>query len=129
MAEAALVLPIVIIAVITVVIIILFFYEYSVEQSRMHMALRCECGCITGKVICYSEDLTVLSPEEIWNGTVTSGRYGSIRNVRGSEEINMTSRGLLSSRAGAVIKGNAKAIDAPALSRIRSLLTLKTDEH
>lgn len=95
----------------------------------MHIALHCESGRTVGKTVYYSEDLTALTPEDIWSGAIVSGRYGSIRNIRGSKDISMSSKGLLSMYGKATIKDTAKAIDASALVRIRNLSTMKVNGH
>ncbi|GEM_PF-1246616 len=119
--EAAAVLPFVILAVITTVLIIMFFYESSVSESRMHMALRCEAGLITEKFTCYSEDGSAISPEDIWDGSITSSGIAPAKRVSGSSDVAMVSRGLLSRLGRRSIEGELRAADPVSLLRIRQI--------
>ena len=118
-AEAAVVLPSVILSVITVVLIIMFFYDSSISQSRMHMALRCEAGLVTEKCTTYAEDGTALSPEEIWDGRITTSGVSAAKRVTGSAEVSMVSRGLLSRIGRREIKGDLRALDPVGIKRLR----------
>ena len=122
-AEAAVVLPFVILTVITVVLIIMFFYDSSVSQSRMHMALRCEAGLVTEKCTAYAEDGTVFSPEDIWDGRVTSSGVSAAKRVTGSAEVYMVSHGLLSRIGRREITGDLRALDPAGIKRLRQTVS------
>ena len=108
-----------ILSVITVVMIVMFFYESSLAESRMHMALRCEAGLITEKCTSYSEDGTVLSPDTVWNGDITTSGVTPAKRVIGNGEVRMVSRGLLSGLGLREVKGDLRAVDPVKLLRIR----------
>lgn len=112
-------LPFVILSVITVVLIIMFFYESSLAESRMHMALRCEAGLITGKCQTYSENAAVLSSDALWNGSITTSGVSPAKRVFGNGEVRMVSRGLLSGIGVREITGDLRAVDPVKLLRIR----------
>lgn len=112
-------LPFVILTVITVVLIVMFFYQSSVSESRMHMALRCEAGLITGKCTSYGEDSTALSPDELWDGSITSSGVSAGKRVHGSADISMVSRGLLSKVGHREITGDLRVLDPVSLLRLR----------
>ena len=126
-AEAAVVLPFVILAVITTVLIIMFFYASSVSECRMHMALRCEAGLLTEKLTTYSDEGTILAPEDLWDGTITSSGLAAKR-VSGSDEVSMVSRGLLSHIGKRQITGELRAVDPVSLLRIRQAVHPNTGE-
>ena len=111
--------PFVILAVITAVLIIMFFYDSSVSQSQMHMALRCEAGLVTEKCTVYAEDGTALSPEEIWDGHITSSGVSAAKRVSGSTEVSMVSRGLLSYVGRREITASLRALDPAGIKRLR----------
>ena len=112
-------LPFVILSVITVVLIIMFFYESSLAESRMHMALRCEAGLITEKCTAYSEDGSVLAPDSVWNGSITTSGVTPAKRVIGNGEVRLVSRGLLSGLGMREITDDLRAVDPVKLLRIR----------
>ena len=114
-------LPFVILAVITTVLIIMFFYESSVSESRMHMALRCEAGLISEKCTSYSDEGTALSPDDIWDGNITSSGVSPAKRVSGSADVAMVSRGLLYRLGRRHISGYARVLDPVSLLRIRQI--------
>ena len=118
-AEAAVVLPFVILAVITVVLIIMFFYQSSLAECRMHMALRCEAGLVTGKYSSFAGDGTALSPEDLWDGSITTSGVSPVKRVSATAEVSMVSRGLLSRIGRRKVTGSLRALDPAALLRIR----------
>ena len=120
-AEAAVVLPFVMLAIITTVLIIMYFYESSVSESRMHMALRCEAGLITEKSTAYAEN-TALSPEELWDGSLTTSGAATAKRVSGSKNISMASAGLLSGPGRRQISGQLRAVDPVRALRLRQIV-------
>ena len=127
-AEAAVVLPFVILAVITTVLIIMFFYQSSVSECRMHMALRCEAGLVTEKCSAYADDGSALSPEDLWDGSITSSGISAAKRVSGTAEVSMVSRGLLSKVGRREITGSLRATDPAALLRIRQAVSGTGDD-
>ena len=121
-------LPFVILAVITTVLIIMFFYESSVSESRMHMALRCEAGLISEKCTSYSDDGTALSPDDIWDGSITSSGVSPAKRVSGSADVAMVSRGLLSRLGRRHLSGYARVLDPVSLLRIRQIVSPDEDD-
>ena len=121
-AEAAVVLPFVILAVITTVLIIMFFYESSVSESSMHMALRCEAGLISEKCTSYSDGGTALSPDDIWNGSITSSGVSHAKRVSGSADVAMVSRGLLSRLGRRHLTDDLRVLDPVSLLRLRQIV-------
>ena len=121
-AEAAVVLPVIIFAVITVVLIVMLFYEQSVNQSRMHMALRCEAGQITGKTVTYNEELQPLDAATVWDGNIASERKGLFRQVAGDKEIQMIAKGILSERFALRLSDTAHAADGVNYIRLKGAI-------
>lgn len=121
-AEAAVVLPFVILAIITAVLIILFFYSSSVSESRMHMALRCEAGQLTGKAAAFADDGSRLSAENLWDGSVTSSGPAPAKTVRGSKHVSMVSAGLLSRLGSRQLSGQLRAVDPVRALRLRQIV-------
>ena len=126
-AEAAVVFPFVILAVITVVLIVMFFYQSSLAECRMHMALRCEAGLVTEKYSAYGDDGIALSPEDLWDGSVTSSGVRPAKRVSGAAEVSMVSRGLLSKVGRRRLTGSIRALDPAALLRIRQAVSGSID--
>ena len=118
-AEAAVVLPFVIMSVITVVLIIMFFYQSSMAECRMHMALRCEAGLTTEKHSTYAGDGTAFSPEDLWDGCITTSGVSVAKRISGAGEVSMVSRGLLSKVGRRKVTSSMRALDPTALLRIR----------
>ena len=128
-AEAAVVLPFVILAVITTVLIIMFFYESSVSECRMHMALRCEAGLISEKCTSYSDEGTALSPENIWDGSITSSGVSPAKRVSGTADVAMVSRGLLHRLGRRHLTNDLRVLDPVSLLRIRQIASPAGDEE
>ena len=121
-------LPFVILAVITVVLIVMFFYASSLSQCRMHMALRCEAGLMMEKCTSYSDDGTALSPEELWDGHITSSGLSAAKRVTGTADVSMVSRGLLSKIGRRQITGNLHVLDPVNMLRVRQAVGGQEDE-
>lgn len=122
-AEAAAVLPFVILSVITTVLIIMFFYTSSVSESRMHAALRCEAGLITGKSSVVSEEGCVLSPEDLWDGSISSSGAVTSKRVVGSKSVSMVSGGLLSRLGRRELTCELRAVDPVRSLRLRQIVS------
>ena len=121
-AEAAVVLPFVILAILTTVLIILYFYDSSVSESRMHMALRCEAGQVSGKATAYSEEDSRLSSEDLWDGQLTSSGVFPAARVRGSKSISMLSAGLLARLGGRQLSDQMRVADPARALRLRQMV-------
>lgn len=121
-AEAAVVLPFVILAILTTVLIILYFYDSSVSESRMHMALRCEAGQVSGKSTAYSEEDSRLSSEDLWDGQLTSSGVFPAARVRGSKSISMVSAGLLTRLGRRQLSDQLRVTDPARSLRLRQMI-------
>ena len=121
-AEAAVVLPFVILAILTTVLIIMYFYDSSVSESRMHMALRCEAGQVSGKSTAYSEEDSLLSSEDLWDGQLTSSGVFPAARVRGSKSISMLSAGLLARLGRRQLSDQMRVADPARALRLRQMV-------
>lgn len=121
-AEAAAVLPFVILSVITTVLIIMFFYASSVSESRMHIALRCEAGILTGKSSVVSAEGRVLAPDDLWDGSISSSGAVTSKRVVGSKSVSMVSGGLLSRPGRRELTGELRAVDPVRSLRLRQIV-------
>ena len=121
-AEAAVVLPFVILTILTTVLIILYFYDSSVSESRMHMALRCEAGQVSGKATAYSEEDSRLSSEDLWDGQLTSSGVFPAARVRGSKSISMVSAGLLARLGRRQLSDQLRVADPARALRLRQMI-------
>lgn len=127
-AEAAVVLPFVILAILTTVLILLYFYDSSVSESRMHMALRCEAGLASGKSAAYSDDDSLLSSEDLWDGSIASSGSFPAARIRGSKTISMVSAGLLARLGRRTLSGELRVTDPARALRLRQMVRAQGDD-
>ncbi|MGX8774167.1 MAG: hypothetical protein ACSW8G_03830 [Bacillota bacterium] len=92
----------------------------------MHMALRCEAGIISEKCTPYSDEGHVLSPDDIWTGSVTSSGVAPAKRVSGSADVAMVSRGLLSRLGSRRIEGSLRVLDPAGMLRLRQIVNRET---
>ena len=85
----------------------------------MHVALRCEAGLVTEKITSYAEDGTVLSPEDIWDGSLTSSGAVTAKRLRGAKEVTLGSGLLLSHPGSRSLSGELRAVDPVRMIRLR----------
>ena len=116
------VLPFVILAILTTVLIILYFYDSSVSESRMHMALRCEAGQVSGKSTVYSQEDSPLSSEVLWDGQLTSSGVFPAARVRGSKSVSMVSAGLLARVGKRQLSDQLRVVDPARALRLRQMV-------
>ena len=122
------VLPFVILSVITCVLIILFFYESSFSECRMHMALRCEAGAVTGNRTAYAEDEHVLTAEDLWDGSITCSGTAAARRLCADKRVSVLSGGLLLRPGQRRLAGELRAVDPVFMLRLRQSLPSEGDD-
>lgn len=114
MIEATMVLPLLILSVITCVLICMFFYDTTITQCKLHQALRCEAGRVTGQT-------TNLNPPHYDAGklSLTESPLDIIRTVTGKEHTDMIHQGILRNRVSANMESTWYAADGVKYVRYR----------
>lgn len=107
----------------------MYFYESSVSESQMHMALRCEAGLVTEKCTAYSADGGILSPESIWNGTITTSGVAPAKRISANDDVSMMSKGLLSHTGRRQLSAELRAVDPVSLLRLRQIVHHDASDH
>ena len=100
----------------------MYFYESSVSESQMHMALRCEAGLVTEKSTAYSSGGGILSPENIWAGSITTSGIAPAKRISASGDVSMVSKGLLSHTGRRQLSAELRAVDPVGLLRLRQIV-------
>ena len=88
----------------------------------MHMALRCEAGLVTEKSTAYSSGGGILSPENIWAGSITTSGVAPAKRISASGDVSMVSKGLLSHTGRRQLSAELRAVDPVGLLRLRQIV-------